>query len=476
MHTGAAPEPQLAPSHKSWYEGMTGYHWWVLIVASFAWLFDTMDQRIFVLARAPALSHLQGLPQTHPDVLKYGNWVTALMIIGWAVGGFFFGIMGDRWGRVKTLSVSVLTYSLFTGLSGLSQHWYDFCLYRFLMGCGIGGAFATAATLIAETLPSHARAFALGMFQALSALGNIGGSLVARFLIVPDHYYHLFGRDVDGWRLLFFIGVVPAFLVVFIMRTIREPEAWLRARETARTSTEERHQMGSISGMLRHPTWRRNLLVGVSLAVAGVVGLWGVGFWTPELINEALKGVGNAERVGQIKALAMALQDVGAFFGMFAFTILAMKVGRRASFALALLSAYVAVVFVFMTLRTEAQAYWMTPLVGFTTLSIFGGYAIYFPEIFPARLRSTGTGLCYNSARIFTAVIIFLGPQIRSLFAHTSSPFRYGAWALCTIYLLGLIALIWAPETKDRPLPEEDAGPGPGAGAFPVTQAGGAKA
>lgn len=449
--------PELSGNVKPprWYQGLTGYHWWVLCIASMAWLFDTMDQRIFVLARAPALSHLQGLPQTHPEVLKYGNWVTALMIIGWAVGGFYFGIMGDRWGRVKTLSLSVLVYSLFTGLSGLSQHWYDFCVYRFLMGCGIGGAFATAATLIAETLPAHSRAFALGMFQALSAVGNITGSLVARFLIVPDHSYSLFGYQMGGWRLLFFIGILPAFLVVFIIRTIREPQAWLAARETARTSKDERHQMGSVGGMLRHPMWRRNLLVGMALAIAGVVGLWGVGFWTPELINEALKGVDDAKRVGEIKALALGLQDVGAFFGMFAFTMMAMKFGRKISFGLSLLSAYIAVVFVFMALRTESQAYWMTPLVGFTTLSIFGGYAIYFPEIFPARLRSTGTGLCYNSARIVTALIIFLGPQIRELFAHTSSPFRYGAVALCSIYLIGLLALIWAPETKDKPLPED---------------------
>lgn len=447
--------PTLNAPPQRWYQGLTGYHWWVLCIACMAWLFDTMDQRIFVLARAPALAHLQGLPQTHPEVLKYGNWVTALMIIGWAIGGFYFGVMGDRWGRVKTLSLSVLVYSLFTGLSGLSQHWYDFCLYRLLMGCGIGGAFATAATLIAETLPSHSRAVALGMFQALSAIGNITGSLVARFLIVPDHYYSVFGREIDGWRLLFFIGVIPAFLVVFIIRTIREPQAWLDARELARTSTDDRHQMGSVGGMLRHPTWRRNLLVGMALAVAGVVGLWGVGFWTPELINEALKGVDDAKRVGQIKAAALTLQDVGAFFGMFAFTVMAMKFGRKISFAASLVSAYVVVVIVFMTLKSETQAYWMTPLVGFTTLSIFGGYAIYFPEIFPARLRSTGTGLCYNAARIFTAIIIFMGPQIRELFAHTSSPFRFGAVALCSIYLIGLLALIWAPETKGKPLPED---------------------
>lgn len=448
--------PTLQPAEKkAWYEGMTGYHWWVLIIAASAWLFDTMDQRIFVLARSPALADIQKLPQTDAEVLRHGSYVTALMIIGWAVGGFFFGVMGDKWGRVKTLSVSVLVYSLFTGLSGLSMSWYDFCLYRFLMGCGIGGAFATAATLIAETLPAHSRAFALGIFQALSAIGNITGSFIAWKLIVPDEFYSVFGRELGGWRLLFFIGIVPAFLVVFIMRTIREPEAWLQARERAKASTDEKDQMGSIGGMLSHPMWRRNLLVGVTLAVAGVVGLWGVGFWTPELINEALRAseLDDAAK-GKVKALATLFQDCGAFLGIFTFTVLATRLGRRASFALSLISAYVAVVFVFWSLKTPTDAYWMAPLVGFTTLSIFGGYAIYFPEIFPARLRSTGTGLCYNSARIFTAIIIFLGPQIRNLFAHTSSPFRYGAVALCSVYLLGLIALIWAPETKDRPLPE----------------------
>ncbi|MEP0844239.1 MAG: MFS transporter [Phycisphaerae bacterium] len=186
MHTGATlPQDPAAPRMR-WYEGMTRYHWWVLIIGSMAWLFDTMDQRIFVLSRQPALSQLQNLAPTHPDVIRYGKYVTAVMIMGWAVGGLFFGVMGDRWGRVKTLSVSVLVYSCFTGLSGLSQHWYDFCVYRFIMGCGIGGAFATAATLIAETLPGHSRAFALGMFQALSAVGNITGSAVARWVVTPD--------------------------------------------------------------------------------------------------------------------------------------------------------------------------------------------------------------------------------------------------------------------------------------------------
>src|SRR5207249_6825805 len=123
---------------------------------------------------------------------------------------FYFGIVGDRWGRSRTLSASVLAYSVFTGLSGLSTHWWDFCLYRFLMGCGIGGAFATAATLIAETVPPHSRAFALGMFQALSAIGNITASAIAGWLVLPERHYWTgsFESGLSGWRILFFLGAL----------------------------------------------------------------------------------------------------------------------------------------------------------------------------------------------------------------------------------------------------------------------------
>src|SRR6476660_9495562 len=164
MSSSSRPPPLSLEPRLRWYQGLSGYQWWVLCVASLAWLLDTMSQRIFVLARSPALKELMDLGQSDPRVLQFGNYATAAMMVGWAVGGFYFGIVGDKWGRSKTLSASVLSYSIFTGLSGFSTHWWDFCIYRFLMGCGIGGAFATAATLIAETVPPHSRAFALGMF------------------------------------------------------------------------------------------------------------------------------------------------------------------------------------------------------------------------------------------------------------------------------------------------------------------------
>ena len=204
------------------------------------------------------------------------------------------------------------------------------------MGCGIGGAFATGATLIAETVPTHSRAFALGMFQALSALGNISASAMARYLVPPDKHVlaGVIGADgIAGWRMLFFLGTVPAILVVFIMTTIKDPPAWLEARKIAAKDKLQR-QMGDIKDMFTNPRWRRSTLVGVGLAVAGVVGLWGVGFWSPELLNEALtpaEYLGKqpppeiTSHIGNVKALGTLLQDVGAFFGMFVFTIMATR-------------------------------------------------------------------------------------------------------------------------------------------------------
>ena len=461
-------EQQLGSAEK-----MTAYCWWVLFVGVMSWMFDCMDQRIFVLSRDPAIrtlmsGQLSGLdPAAANNIVSiYGRYVTAAMIVGWAVGGLFFGIVGDKWGRVKTLSTSIFVYSIFTGLSGLSVTWYDFMLWRFLMGCGIGGAFATAATLIAETMPSRYRVLALGSFQALSAVGNILGSAIARFAILPDVSHSCCGWNVEGWRLLFGIGIIPAILVVMIMRTIKEPPAWHAAQASAKDQIDR--QLGDLRGMLSNDRWRRNAIVGVLLSIAGVVGLWGIGFWTPELIKDALPGA-TPEAVGKVKALATLYQDCGALLGMFFFTFLAIYLGRKASFAFCFVLCYIVVGYVFLNLRTEMQAYWMTPMVGFATLSVFGGYAVYFPELFPARLRATGTGMCYNVGRVVSAAIIFVGAPLQegikgALTGHeefltnigVTSPFRAVAIIMCSIYVIGLVALIWAPETKGKPLPTDD--------------------
>lgn len=427
------------------FEGVTAYHWLVVIIASCGWLFDCMDQRLFILARESALKELlHNDAQALAAVKTYIGYATTSMILGWATGGIIFGVMSDRIGRVKTMAFTLVIYSGFTGLSGLANSWTDFCAYRFLAGIGIGGMFGAATALVAESVPGQFRAMALGALQALSALGNIIGSLVS--LQIKPGAVGFFG-DYAGWRVLFFVGILPAILVIPIMFVLKEPASWLKAKADAAAGVG-RKSVGSPMDLFREPRWRRNTLVGLFLGVSGMIGLWGIGFFSPELISTALKGAPQAE-VDTVRGWGTAFQDMGAFVGMIVFTIVASYLSRRLAFLGALLLSMGVTMFVFKSLNTASDAYWMLPMMGFAQLAVFAGYSIYFPELFPTRLRGTGVGFCYNTVRYLAAPAPILFGYLATLMT-----FRSAAMLMCSVYLVGVVALIWAPETKGSALPE----------------------
>jgi MFS family permease len=482
MHGDLPPTSNAANDPRPWYQQLNRYHWFVLIVAALGWLFDTMDQQLFVLARTPAMTSLLGSALPNPenesdpdqkanveaerrDMLDlYGKIATAVFIVGWATGGLIFGMFGDRWGRARTMMITILIYSLFTGLSSLSVTVWDFMLWRFITGMGVGGEFAAGVSLVAEVMPAAARPFALGLLQALSAVGNMAAAGFS-FLLPPQ----IEVQGVQGWRWLFLVGILPAFLVIVIRRSLKEPESWQRAKEAIDRGevTDEMHrQMGDIKEMFRDRRWRHHTIIGVLLAVTGVLGLWGVGFWTPELVRENARLAGlPRESQDWYASMTSLLQNFGAFFGIYLFGLLTGRIGRRPAFALALALAWAATVMVFGFMTEPDQIWWMIPVLGFCTLMVFGGYAIYFPELYPTRLRSTGTGFCYNVARYLAAVLLFVsaplagmfgrfGLEILSSLGSVDSGFRYASICVATVFLLGLLILPFAPETKGKPLPE----------------------
>jgi MFS family permease len=438
---------------RPWWKELTRYHWLVVLIASCGWLFDCMDQRIFALSREPALREVLGSGVADAAVKSWSGWATGVMMISWATGGIIFGIMSDRWGRVKTMAVTLLIYSGFTGLSGISHTGTEFLIYRFLVGLGVGGMFGAATTLVAESVPARFRSLALGSLQALSACGNIIGSLLST-RIQPGQANLLFG--MAGWRIMFFVGILPAILVIPIVLVLREPERWKEAKRQAADGTDKTKRFGSIPDLFRYPVWRRNLLVGVCLGLAGMAGLWGIGFFSPELISTALKGQPQGV-IDIVRGYGTALQDVGSFLGMITFTLVATFVGRRPAFGGAFILCLATTIFVFNNLRSGTDAYWMLPMMGFAQLSVFGGYSIYFPELFPTRLRGTGVGFCYNTVRYLAAgfppMLMYVNQQL--IEAQVNEPFRKAATMLSFIFVLGLVALIWAPETKGKPLPED---------------------
>ncbi|HKB35586.1 MAG TPA: MFS transporter [Gemmataceae bacterium] len=483
MHSPDIPPAQPPLSSGPWWRELNSYHWFVLIVAALGWLFDTMDQQLFVLARTPALTALladqlpdpeaetdpvrkAAVQQERTDKLgKYGNYATAIFIVGWATGGLIFGMFSDRLGRARTMMYTILIYSMFTGLSALSWDWWSFAFFRFITGMGVGGEFAAGVSLVAEVMPARARPHALGLLQALSAVGNMTAAGFS-FLLPPQVEVR---EGIQGWRLLFLVGILPALLVILIFKKLREPESWQRAKEAIKKgerSDEAHRQLGDMKEMFRDPRWRFHTIIGVSLAVTGVLALWGVNFFTPELVRD------NAKRAGLPKgdqdwyaSMTSLLQNFGAFFGIYVFGWLTARVGRRWSFAVSMLLGWVATVMVFGFMTVPWQIWWMIPLLGFCSLMIFGGYAIYFPELYPTRLRSTGTGFCYNVARYLAAALIFaaaplagwfggLGLTVLSDLGSVDSGFRYASISVASVFLLGLLILPFAPETKGKPLPE----------------------
>ena len=201
MSTTATPDAS-AP----WYKQMTKYHWFVFIVSSLAWLFDCLDQQLFLLARNSAMTALLAPGM---DPIKYGGYATSIFVAGWATGGLIFGSVGDRIGRAKTLTLTVLIYSVCTGLSAFSKGWIDFAIYRFLTGLGVGGVFGLAVALVADTLPDTARAGALGTLQALSAVGNIAAGLTHRPCSPYKARYSVMGSNVSLWRTVSMTWYIP---------------------------------------------------------------------------------------------------------------------------------------------------------------------------------------------------------------------------------------------------------------------------
>jgi MFS family permease len=434
----------------------------VFIVASLAWFFDCLDQRLFSLARIPALTSLME-GKSPVEIQAMGKEVTALFLVGWGIGGMVFGALGDRYGRAKMLTATVLIYSLFTGLSFFSRYYWDFALFRFLTGIGVGGVFGLAVALIAETVPSGARVGALGTLQVLSTVGNVAASFIkmgvdgleAGGTIAPGM----------GWRWLFLIGAVPAFLVFFIRKYLREPEPWLKLQAEGRLRAGG--IFASYRALLADKQWRHNLVVGAIIASTGVVGLWAIGEYAVDFQNvvfrdyylsEGLTGDAVKAAVEKSRSQVFLMNMIGGAIGMSLFTWMCMRLGRRKSFVIGFSAAMVVTAFVYLQMKTPSQAMWMMALMGAAQFGTLAGFSIYLPELFPSRLRSTGVSFCYNLGRFAAAGGSFFSAALAtSVYGHYGSPLteRYSAVTMCGIFLVGIIAVIWAPETKDRPLPED---------------------
>ena len=401
----------------------------MLLVAWMGWVFDSMDATIYNLVLTPALRELLGTRGTPENIGWYGGIILAIFLVGWALGGILLGILADYLGRARTLVIAIVTYALFTGLAGLSHSWWELAMYRFLTALGVGGEWAAGATLVAEVLPESLRVKGAGVLQ--SAWG-------AGYFLAAGVYLLLSGHS---WRVMFFVGVLPALVGVFALLKVHEPERWRDARPpgAGRLTLWE----------LFVPARRRDTIVGSSLAFVAVFGLWGATNWTPSLVRELVeRGRLASVEITRMVGYAVMILNAGAIAGYFAFPPLAERIGRRPAFALMMLGAAVTLPATFLAPSSYSMMLAILPALGFFTNGIFSGFPVYLPELFPTRIRATGAGFCFNAGRVLAAS----GPFLTGYLVAQLGTFARAASAVALIYVLGMLVLVFARETKGQAL------------------------
>lgn len=426
-------EERAAP----WWKSLSRYQWTVLIIAWLGWVFDVFDTSLFFLAKQSIVKEFVGAhayDKGGPGP-QYEAWVLAAFTLGWAVGGLVFGIMADRWGRVKTMILTILLYCGFTLATLLCRNLVELAIIRFFTGLGIGGEWAAGTALVAEVVPNRVRSAAASILQTAAALGPILAALAN------------LGLANVNWRWLFVVGVIPAALTVWIRMSVKEPERWTKAVEAKRSTADV------LRDFLREPKWLKYLMLAFVVAVVGIMGAGNISFWLPNLVKEVSQGFADAD-VRARQSYAQMIMHIGTIAGVIVFPMLCDRFGRKPSFVTFFCLCPIAVGGVTFLLYKGMIGFTgmliLAPLMAFFALGLTAGYPLYLPELFPTRLRATGMGLAYNTGRllqipwpIITAAII----------AHYSGV-AVGVGLTALVYFVGAFAMLFAPETKGKPLPD----------------------
>jgi MFS family permease len=401
--------------------------WMVLIAAFLGWMFDGLEQGVFPLVARPALQDLLRV-ESDQDIAQWMSYINALFLVGAAGGGLCFGWLGDRLGRVRSMVLSILAYSLFTGASYFAQSVWQLGLFRFLAALGMGGEWSLGVALVMECWPEKLRPLLAG---AIGAAANTGFGLLGALGTAFD-------VSRGSWRWVMLAGAAPALLALFIVRCVPESQRWRQSVSPAHRSP--------LREICRPPLLQRTLLAIVFASIV-LVGTWGSVQWLPAWADQLTHS-----QVHNAKGLTQMVLAVGAVLGCFIGPWMGGRMGRRPAYFILCLASLISCAVLFRCVHTYGPPFLgMCLLVGTGTGAFYGWLPLYLPELFFTRVRATGQGLCYNLGRILAAAgAIQMG---RLMKAYGGSYARAGA-AISLVYAVGLVFIWLAPETKGKPLPE----------------------
>lgn len=419
--------------------GLTKIQRTSLFAAALGWGFDGLDGFLYVMVGRPFVQQLvakehgivPGAPGSDAAIKSLADDITikftiigAVFLVGWAIGGAVFGRIGDRLGRARTLTLTVLTYACFTGLCYFSQTWWHLLIFRFIAALGIGGEWAAGSALVSETLPGRHRAWASAALQSGYMIGCIAAALTSRWLSGFEY------------RTVFLIGVIPAFLTVWIRWAVPEPEQWKTQRHA--------HAPPPISALFSRELWRTTILT-ILLTGVPLTTVWAFWLFLPEVVR-AIPEVSAWDRPRQqalivgVTVWSLVANIVGNFFA----TYLARFTNYRVSFALMFLIGLGCFCYGFARPPTLDTIYPVACITSFFILGVFGMFPLYIPRLFPTLLRTLGCGITYNAGRLIAAAGTF-GAGWLVTRAHGPA----GAlWWIGLLYIPGILVALVIPAPK----------------------------
>ncbi len=446
---------QLTLSPRShWYEGLTAMHWRVLKASFLGWIFDGYEALALVVVLGPMM-HSVLSPEQAASPTTYAGLVIGITLLGWGAGGLIGGILADYIGRKRMMLWSVFLYAIFSGLTAFSQTFWMLCGLRFLTGLAMGSEWSTGVALLSETWPERARAKGAGFLQS----GFGWGTMIAAVVWYALSSTHPLGAET--WRLMFVLGAVPAFFVLYIRRGVNESEKWQAAvREKRWSATSSQPVAGNVPAsdkrpftltqLFSEPVALRRTLILLVLSIVTTVGWWAISSWLPIYTVALAKAEGIPDALSWGSKISI-VYTAGAIAAYMIAGFVVDVIGRRAFLSLTFVGSLVTTVITYkLTTNVEAMLI-VAPINGFFTLGCaYVWMAIYPCELFSSSVRSTAISFVFNAARLIAWVFpIIAGSMIKS-FGGVSQ----AALALGTVYLLGIVLPWFLPETRGAGMPD----------------------
>ena len=427
----AQAESKPADAHPQGLRSLSPHQWKSGIAAWLGWTFDGLELHLYTLVALPFVAELLGgLATTDPSVGRHASIIQGAFLLGWALGGGFFGRIGDRMGRSRALSLTVLTYAIFTGLSFFAQTWWQLMIFRFLAALGVGGEWAVGASLLSETWPKRWRPWIAAVLQSGVNIGILLAVLANYFMATHPPRY------------LFLVGVLPALLVFWIRKAVPETEEWQAAK--VRSQHHEPKLAELFRGNVLRVTLWTMFVCGVSLTAH-----WAFMFWHAQHLRNLpeVLAMSPAERSALV-GKAMYFVIASSIVGNFASAWLARLIGYRATISIVFLVYFGAMLGAYFTARDHHALLWWFPLIGLCQ-GVFGLFTMYLPPLFPTLLRTTGAGFCYNIGRVVAAFgTVFFGLLANSASAKTVD-YRLALLYASFLFLPAAIAALFMPHAEE---------------------------